>query len=536
MTASPRSFTIDYGSTTFGNAPTNRIHDRYSLELTETTFSLEFQALISNTTAASFKTTLDAVEAEVRTPFQDLYLTLNSQELHDFRESTKKGLNTRGRVIKREDVLGNSLAQLLTIRFEGELPADQSAGQPASLEGWRAATVAVVFDESRRMEVTITGEWTAVPTPTSSSGKHARDAYEHATSGVAVYCLSVLTDLSATASWEIQREDYDLDDTDVNDIGGGSVLRYTRVYLETVFTHAGDGTAASTPTAGLQTGSIVKQRLRISRDRSDTGNSPGTTRLLTATCSYDAWIDKTVSTSLETLWDNTIKDFIIGKLRTSGLLSGSIAVTVEAPDFEYDENRISATLIAEGGATGPVIERRTTMEDHDVGGFTTVPIWDGNKRSRYAFDSPIERRRILSETAIVIQDPGQDLDFTQSMGVGIIGNLGGRIIEKHSSATPVVRGTQTGGGTIRTIEITGRMVVIVFDESDGARLQRDGQDSGANPFLFDFNQGVFDLRGGRGGIGLGGAAPIDMGRQAVGGGFIGPGGQSPVFRDVVRGP
>ncbi len=490
MTASPRDLTVTYGSETFGGATTRQIHDKFSVQLTPRTFAVEFQLLVSNTTDALFATDAAAVEDIVRTPFQDLVISFNSQEQYNFRESTRFGLNTRGQITKSRDDLGTRLARMYTVRFEGDLPADQSAGQPASIVGWRESTVQIIYDSARRRMVTISGEWTATPSPS----RGARSAYENGTSGVSAYASSVLTAIDSGATWRLHDENYDLDEADLDNLSEGSVLRFSLVYREVLFQHAGIAL-----TAGVETGAVARQVLRISRDRTDFGSSPGTRRLITATASYDAWIDNTVVAGssggantgggLESLWDNTIRSFILDRIRTSGIIGGAIAVITERPSFEFDENRITAVVVVQGGP-GIVIERRLTLEDSEIGGIVAVPVWDGGKRSRYVFSAPIDHRRTITETARLRTEMNQNVQLNQELGEEF---AGGRIIERHSSTTPLVLGTNEGGGRINVFDVTARLVVQVFDRTDGRRLARGQTAAGAPlvPFVFEFSESAF---------------------------------------------
>lgn len=535
MAFAPRDLTITYGSETFGSVSTRQIHERISIQLTPRSFSVEFRLLVSNTTDAFFATDVAAIEDIVRTPFQDLVISFNGQEQYNFRESARRGLNTRGQITKSEDSLGTRLARIYTIRFEGDLPADQTAGQPTSLLGWRESTVQVAFDSANRRTVTISGEWTATPSPsTAIPSRGARDAYEQASSGIAAYASSVLTAIDDSATWRLHDENYDLDEADLDNLSQGSVLRFSRVYREVLFQHAGIAVAA-----GVQTGAVTRQLLRISRDRTDLGSSPGTRRLLTATANYEAWIDNTVvagSSSgvntgggLENLWDNTIREFILDRIRGSGILGGAIAVVTENPSFEFDENRITAVVVCLGG-TGSVLERRLTLEENEIGGITAVPVWDGGLRSRYVFDTPVEHRRTITETSRLRIDINRNIELKTKLGDNL---LGGKVIERHSTTTPLVLGTKEGGGTLNVVEVTARLVILVFDRTDGRRLTRGRTLAGASaiPFLFDFSDSAFEFSAGGVGEGFGGQAPIDVGGGGIGGG--GGGGQA-ALGDVLN--
>lgn len=505
MTTAPRDLTVTYGTILLGSAVTRQIHDKFSVELSPSSFSFEFQLLVSSTTDALFSTEVAAIESAIRTPFQDLVIVFNSVTQYDFSESTKRGLNTRGTITKSQDVLGTRLARLYTIRFEGDLPADKSFGQPAGITGWREATVQITFDSARRRTVTISGEWTATPSPI----RGARTSYENASSGVSAYASSVLTAIDTGSTWRLHDEDYDLDDTDLNNPSDGAVLRFTLTYREVLFQHAGIALAA-----GVESGAVARQVLRITRDRTDFGSSPGVRRLITATASYDAWIDETVVSGssvgantgggLENLWDNTIREFILDRMRGSGVLAGAVAVLTERPIFEFDENRITATIVAQGGP-GVLLERRLTTEESEVGGVAAVPVWDGGVNSRYVFESPVEHRRTIIETARVKSDLQQHVELSALIGQSL---LGGRVIEKHSSTTPLVLGTKEGGGTLNVVDLTMRLVILVFNSTDGRRLS-EGQTAAAAPrapFLVDFSESFFEIARGA----AVGNAPIDM--------------------------
>ena len=503
MPASPRTLEVNYATLALGaDSSLHQIQGPVAVELNPRSFSVEFKVLLKSASDIIFGAQALSLENTIRTPFQDLFITFNSVEIYDFRESTRKAFNVRGQITKSPDEMNTRVARVYTIRFEGDLAADRITGQPSGLIGWREATVGVVFDSAQIRQVTIAGEWTAVPlrTPAAAGGptvaRGARTAYENATSGVAAYALSVLTAIDSAATWRLQSENYDLDDHDLDDLSEGTILRFSRVYGEIVFPHAGTALAA-----GVETGAVVRQRLRISRDRSNVASAPGTRRLLTATATYEAWIDKNVVAGaqggsnvtgggLELLWDGTIRGQILNTIRGSGVLSGAIAVISENPTFEYDANKITAVIVAQGRG-GPVIERRLTLEDHEIGGLITVPVWDGKKRTRYVYDAPIEHQRIINETSQFLLDIDRELGLSRSLGEEF---AGGRIGERHSTTTPLVFGDVEGGGELKVIEATGRIVIQVFERTDGSRLS--GQVTGDTPppvFLFDFQKGILDF-------------------------------------------
>ncbi len=212
---------------------------------------------------------------------------------------------------------------------------------------------------------------------------------------------------------------------------------------------------------------------------------------------------------MENLWDNTIRDFILDRVRGSGILGGAIAVVAERPSFEFDENRITAVVTCLGGP-GVVLERRLTLEENEIGGLTAVPVWDGGKRSRYVFESPVEHRRTIVETSRLRIDLNRNIPLTRMLGDEA---LGGRVIERHSQTTPLVLGTKDGGGTLEVVEVTARVVILVFDRTDGSRLTgtetRAGAGSQAVPFILDFSGSEFDFSGGSGEFGAI-QAPIDV--------------------------
>ncbi len=477
-----------YGGVAFGG--TDRpIAGKWEYEESHDRFRLAFDFVVSATSDANFTTECSLVENAVRAPFQDLIVNFAGQEHQDLRESTMRGLNTQGRIVKSSSQPAARRARVYEVTFEGELPADR-----ASLFGRRQSIVAVAYSHNRRRTVTITGIWTALPTTST-----ARTAYLDATNGMPAYANTVLTNLGG--AYELDEETFDLDDADLGTLAGGSVLRFRRVYEELIYPQG--GVAASAPLAS-QT-SIVRQRLRVTRHRSGVGDTAPARRLETYLVSYDCSVDNEVTSAtlanFSALWTDTIRPSIISDVGV--LMTGSAMVIESSPNYDLDESRISATMTIQGRSGSPIIERRVTIEDHDIGGFIAVPVWDGKKRSRYVFDAPLFRQRVITETArAVIDVKGQNqLDAIPAMGAGILGSLGGRIIERHSTITPITLGRTDIGGELQTVEITGRMVVEIFDETDGARLAVGAlADAGASPFLFDVDQGLFDLRSGGGAL------------------------------------
>lgn len=332
---------------------------------------IEFSFYVTGATAAIFAQDCVDTETAFRKPYQDLTVELDGEDLFLAEQSTGGALDPVPEITKGsgEGEGDSGRARRYTVRIEFGLPATTGA---EAVNGLREASVDVAYDPARRATVTISGTFTAIGTTT------ARAAYNAAIGGYASSVLSAL----GISEYELAEEPSTRHDVN------NKTLEFTRVYDELIFSQAG---------ASLNDSGIVRQRLVIGRGRSGEGDTPSASRAVTMDLSYEAWVDKTVTTNLRSKY-SSIRSWLITQLGTT--LSGAdFAITEENPEYHYDENRITVRMTAIGVADAQsVIEQRVTVGDDDASGIEIVPAWSGDNLAAYYYPGPRVVVRTVTHT------------------------------------------------------------------------------------------------------------------------------------------
>lgn len=333
-------------------------------DVAEVTFKFE----VADQSESVFGLKLAAAESLFRTPRMDFSWLNGATEIMPLKHTDGTGFDAEPTIEKREDK-HSGRSRVFTVSIKFGLPADV-----VKTSGRRDATINVSYSPSRRRRVTIQGVWTVVPPRTLQ----ARAQYE---AQIDTYALAVLTGLGLSASTAELGEEPATIHNDTN-----STLQFTRVYDEIVFGQGG----------GANDSAIVRQSLKVRRQKVAPGDSPTANRLATLSVSYDAWIDKTVTTDLKGKYD-AIRNWIVQVARTS-LSGGAAALVDDSPEFDYDDNRISASLTILCSTGGNVFENTMTTETLDQFGGVLVSVWDGNPLTKYDYQGPARKLKTITHT------------------------------------------------------------------------------------------------------------------------------------------
>ena len=98
----------------------------------------------------------------------------------------------------------------------------------------------------------------------------------------------------------------------------------------------------------------------------------------------------------------TAGDITYGGMGTV-LGGGTIVVMSEDPRYDYDNNRITATMLV-ATAPGEVISYTFTISDDVQMGEVLVPVWNGKQLARYRYVGPGRYIRTVSETTTTARD------------------------------------------------------------------------------------------------------------------------------------
>jgi hypothetical protein len=346
-----------------GNVLTDVSTHMVGYDAAEVTFKFEVADQNENT----FGLKIAAAESLFRTPRMDFSWLNGSTEILPLKHSDGTGFDAEPKIEKREDKhSGRSRVYTISIRFG--MPADV-----VKTQGRREATINVSYSPARRRRVTIQGTWTVIPPRTVQ----ARAQYE---SSIAAYCLVVLTGLGLTATTSELAEEPTTIHNDTN-----STLQFTRIFDEIIFGQGG----------GANDAAIVRQVTKVRRQKVAPGDTPTANRLATLQMTYDAWIDKTVTTDLRGKYES-IRDWLVAVARATLSGGGAVALVDDSPEFDFDENRISASLTLMASTGGSVFENTITTETFDQYGAVLVPVWDGNPLTKYNYQGPARKLKTVT--------------------------------------------------------------------------------------------------------------------------------------------
>lgn len=357
-----REATITYNGYAVGGANTQRIlrdvyfsEDAYETSVVQYTFTLCGDETL---TQVQFEALCSAAEAALRIPHSDFSIVgLGSKS---FSHSAGSGFNAVPSVTKFEHPSDSGRARTYRVRVEVGRPggSDGTGGRRVT-----RTSINVDYGPQRRRTVTISGEWAAAT---------ARSSYEGEISG---YANGILSGLGGT--YKLLQEPQTSSD-DAN-----KVIRISIVYEEILDTQVGGADA-----------DIRAESFSVQRTTDQPGDTPVgnafVQRLVTLSVSYLAFLEKT-DTNLRSKW-STLRTRIVNAVRTTYQM-GSVVILSESPDFDYTDNKITATMTVLGIPSNKVIECHATTEHDTEEGHVLVPVWNGDKYARYQFQGPASEVR-----------------------------------------------------------------------------------------------------------------------------------------------
>lgn len=417
MSIPAREIAITYGSVTVNPDGQYRTVESFDA------FTVEFDFIVTGTSASDLGANISTARTAFRKPFQDLAIVHGSTTIHTLKPSQNTGLETRSEILKEEHVVNCGLARRFHVRVTGGLPADN-----VTTSGLREFSVTVSYTPARRRLISISGVWTAV------SGTAARAGYA---AGIDTLCASTLSGLSLTVGTNCELVGEDPTASSYND----KTLTFTRVYQEINYAQAGSSDDAA----------IVQQQLRISIRRASewnaaTGSIPSygsgsnahgaTSDSLSSTikvlpfievsASYDAWVKFDQTTDLAGKWA-TIEAVVLNLMRVAA--GSQMATTSIAPSYLYDDNRISAQITAIAIPTGATaVHREFSQELVLEGGNVAIPAWTGGPLAKFVYQGPSRKvltTRLVETTASGGRGGSSSVGASGGSGVGSHFSWGG---------------------------------------------------------------------------------------------------------------
>lgn len=413
MATPTRELTITYGSTVVGgNADTALLTGPVVLDRQYGETVLTFDAVVSETSESAFGTTVAAMELAFTTPRQALTITQGGETLLSMSHSGNTGFNAEPTINMLGHRLDSGRSRRYTIRITFTTPAFLSG-----VAGRLIARERLTVTPAGTKTLQLTGTYTAL------AANGARAQYE---ANIATYEATAQTNAGG-GTWEPGPRVEEVDDE-------GKVLTFDRTSIE-VNANQSVGTLNDTD--------IKMPDLRITRRRLAPGDSRTEgrvpRRLMMLNATYSCWLDKAQTTDLTGTWLSKIRPHIINRVATIAGTS-NMALVESAPQFNEQENSISATmsfLVVDG--SNVVQARDSTDEDINFGDVYT-PVWDGNRFAVDHYPGPTTWFRVLVSDRVLLRK-GRGAITVQSGSIfkdgGALDSVGGGVVQSiEKRATP----------------------------------------------------------------------------------------------------
>lgn len=416
VTAAARELSVTYNSVTIN--PHGYTFEELSKD--RAAFSCDF--IVVGSSEAAFKAACDAVETAFSAPFRDLTVTLGSQTLLSASQSGNTGLDPIATITKPGGPPDSGRSTRYRLRVEFGRPATW-----ATISGLRDSHVVVSKSPAGRALVTLRGTFTA--TTALGDAKAAHDA------GIGTFASDTKTWLGIT-TWELVEER--TLDVSVN----RKTADFERVYQELFASQAAD--------------SVVRQRLVVTRSRRGSEFSPqsdfqsgapgGTSDapsdlsvqvvpLTDFSATYEAWVDKAVTTDLPGLWAS-IETFVLAQIKAD-LGVSAIALLGSAPSYDEDDNRITAVVTGtcRDADSTDIIQNVLEQTVRTQPGYEGLPVWDGNPESAIVYRTQQVRTRTTTRRWRVLAAVTDSGDSAAGWNPG--GRFSPMVVRDQPGATPI---------------------------------------------------------------------------------------------------
>jgi len=392
-----RELSATYGGLTVGGSSDYHLDGLFELDVSYDHFRFAADVSIISPTGtgdASFLSTCNSLVDAFRKPDQKLTITQNGQQVDEFdpASGTNTALRVTARCDKTADTEGpdSGRSRKYRITVEGGLPADLSGRS-----GRRSARVVVRDDASKRREISISGEYTAV------GSSDARAVY---LANIDTFSSSVLSTWGGTYNLENDVAEPQ-DDQD-------KVIRFSRVYREILLNEA-EGT--------LNHAAITRQVMAVTVRDLGPDDSPVSFAVLNELGSpyvssgsparpvrievaLNVSVDKDETTDLETLFAGTIKPWMIAHAQNVAGNSFS-AIESVSPVYDYSRNVITASLRGMAAA-GNVLSHVLTVQVTDRTGIRHLGVFGENPLWKHKLQDEREVFRIVRQITTVRKGSG----------------------------------------------------------------------------------------------------------------------------------
>lgn len=367
-----RTLSITYGAKTVGAGTDIEIDGPVIIRRGHTVFEIEFQVVIVEVNVADFASEITEIELAFSQPRLNLTVTQEGTDLYAFSEVGNTGYSADPTIEKTDDLDGNSgRSRIYIIRVILQTPVT-IAGNNGRLESVAELTLSA----SKIERIVISGAYKAI------GGNNAHDQFDTAitafiTSTIAEAGGGNYEETSRTVSWD-------------DNIKNATF----QIILENVIFNQSVGV--------LDNAAIVSATM-IVRVASTQNNTPAIGQKVRpdviATVNYSASIDRTITTDLSAVWEDTIKPFILSYVTgLPGMSKGTIVI--DEPEYHPYENSITASMSIQGGLAG-ILSFELTFKKEGLEGIVKLPVWSGNPFHKHVFIGSAELLMTITAVAKV---------------------------------------------------------------------------------------------------------------------------------------
>ena len=457
MTAA-REYSITYRGLavpgTVGGVSTT-LHDVHTLSVGSRDFSVSYSVLLHSAATPNALASASATfEDTLREPRGDLLVTLNGTTALDARTSTNAALNVEASVVKAGSDADTGGSRLYEVTISGELPWTLSS--PGSgMQGLRDFSYDVEFTASRQAVLTVNGEYTA-----QESGNDGRAQY---LAQIDARVTTILTLLGGTwpAADKPEAETYTPDNSD-------AVVSFSRTYREIIF--------------GQQIGSlnrpeIMTQSMTVTRDVSGIEDDATSSALPLETLrvSYEASVDKGVTTDLRNVWDTVARPWCLDRARAATGAS-TFLLQNESVSTDGPQNILRAELVLKASdlSVGQILSERVDTSTEVDFGLIVARLWPTNPArtagpyrptAAYVTQGPRTTRQTITTTTTFLPPSGND--------AGRHANL----ISRPSGADGQM-GSLSSFAPGQTISVSGTLTVLLISRSTATTQRKMGDPRG----------------------------------------------------------
>lgn len=446
--ATNNPFTITYNGTAIGGSSDSyQLLGPYVIDRGHRSMRVIFDVIVVATSASNLRSLCDTLETKFRERDKDLEIDIGATAwtwtagTHYFNPTatiTKTGNSETDR----------GLSRAYTIAIDAELPGDDTAEN-----GLLEVRSVVSFAPSRQKTVTISGTYTATTDSTTASENYIADGDTR--------CNAILSDVDATATFELVEEDYDYDRNDAN-------CTFTRQYVQLLSNQA----LGTLDDAGIKDHRVIFTDLSQHPEQSKESTQP----LRRVNASYECSLDVEQGTDLQAVYESTVRPYVVDYFQTT---FSPTVYCVEDRRISYDETtkRMSASLTflyqKDGGEA--VVRIQQSVAYRELRTIDYTPTHGGSEFEAYADLGWATLERVWTRTVVVLgeETPQRRLgvqpryneagDFDSVNGVRIEGRSGvalsgWNIVSSTSQVTPQWWGDPTQDPQIQLTTLTETVV------------------------------------------------------------------------------